>query len=80
MWAVRPGDPFPGEYPNIFAKRIKQEDLFNNLAEAKARPDINKTTHIVNVTVDFKYGPETRRKTKSGPAAFPAVNLLLTRN
>jgi outer membrane protein insertion porin family len=64
MWVVNTGDPFPAEYPNIFVKRVKEDGLFDNLADAKADTQIDRTSHIVNVTVDFKYGAATQPKDK----------------
>jgi len=62
MWSVKTGDPFPAEYPNIFVKRVREENLFENLGDAKADPQVDRTSHIVNVTLDFKYGSQSRQK------------------
>ena len=64
MWVVHSGDPFPVEYPNIFVKRVKEDGLFDNLADAKADTQIDRGSHVVNVTVDFKYGAAMQPKDK----------------
>jgi outer membrane protein assembly factor BamA len=55
MWGVPSGEPFPAEYPAYFAKQVKSEGVFDNLGEVRAEPEINVETHVVNVTVTFKY-------------------------
>ena len=69
MWVVNTGDPFPVEYPNIFVKRVKEDGLFDNLADAKADTQIDRASHVVNVTVDFKYGAakQPKEKPRRGP-------------
>ena len=62
MWGVPPGQPYPAEYPDYFAKQVKNEGLFDNLGEVTAEPDINAETHVVNVTVTFKYGVTPKKK------------------
>jgi outer membrane protein insertion porin family len=61
MWAVKESDPFPIEYPDFFLARVKEEGLFDNLGDMKARTDVNRESHIVDVTLDFKgTGPKER--------------------
>jgi outer membrane translocation and assembly module TamA len=57
MWSVKPGDPFPVDYPDFFAAKVKEEGLFDNLGDTKAKTDINAETHVVDVTLDFKGAP-----------------------
>jgi outer membrane protein assembly factor BamA len=57
MWSVKPGDAFPEGYPDYFLSKVKEEGLFDNLGDTKAKPDINKVTHVVDVTLDFKGAP-----------------------
>jgi outer membrane protein assembly factor BamA len=54
MWSVKPGDSYPQEYPNYFVSEVKKEGLFDNLGDIRATPDIDRKTHIVDVTLDFK--------------------------
>jgi len=67
MWGVKSGEPFPAEYPDYFAKQVKAEGLFDNLGDVRAEPDINTETHIVNVTVIFKYQVTPKKKPSFGP-------------
>ena len=54
MWAIEPGKPFNPEYPDAFLSRIKEQRLFDNLKETKATANPNRTTHVVDVTLEFK--------------------------
>ena len=67
MWSVDSGAPFPMEYPNLFVSRVKEEGLFDNLAEVKAQPRIDRASHLVDVTVEFKYGADKPNKLQRGP-------------
>ncbi len=62
MWSVKTGDPFPGEYPDYFIKAVKEQGLFDNLGDSKAETEINPQTHVVNVTLNFKYEPQRQQK------------------
>lgn len=66
MWGVAPGQPFPAEYPAYFAKQVKNEGIFDNLGDVRAEPEINAQTHVVNVTVTFRYEPTPRKKPHFG--------------
>ncbi len=67
MWAVKSGDSFPAEYPTVFVKRVKEDNLFNNLGEVKADSQIDKASHIASVTIDFKSASKDRPQTRRGP-------------
>jgi outer membrane protein assembly factor BamA len=69
MWTVNKGDPFPVKYPDYFVARVKEDGLFDNLGDTKATPKIDKEKHVVDVTLDFKYGPPPPKKER--PPAFP---------
>ena len=62
MWTVKTGDPYPDEYPDYFMKRIKEDGLFDNLGDSKAETEINAQTHVVDVTLNFKYERQERKK------------------
>jgi outer membrane protein insertion porin family len=63
-WVLRKGDPYPGEYPTYFLRRVKEDGWFDNLGETRAEPDINPETHEVNVTLYFRYNPDAVRRPK----------------
>jgi outer membrane translocation and assembly module TamA len=66
MWTVKTGDPYPGDYPEYFAKRVKEDGYFDNLGDARAEPHINPDTHVVDVTLTFVYAPGNRPKNPAG--------------
>jgi outer membrane protein assembly factor BamA len=66
MWSVKPGDPFPEGYPDYFLGKVKEEGIFDNLGDVKAKPDINPDTHVVDVSLEFKYAPATQKEPGRG--------------
>jgi outer membrane protein insertion porin family len=66
MWSVKPGDAFPYGYGDFFLSKVKEEGIFDNLGDTKAKPDINADTHVVDVTLDFKGAP-AKAKTPRRP-------------
>jgi len=71
MWTLRSGEPYAGEYPDYFLKRVKDMGIFDNLADARAEPDISAETHIANVTLIFRYGSDNAPKKNPGPGDAP---------
>lgn len=57
MWSVKSGDPFPEGYPDYFLSKVKEEGIFDNLGDMKAKPAIDADTHVVDVTLDIKGAP-----------------------
>ncbi len=57
LWSVKPGDPFPGGYPDYFVSTVKQQGLFDNLNSITAIPSINRQTRVVDVSLHFSSGP-----------------------
>jgi outer membrane protein insertion porin family len=62
MWSVKPGDPFPGGYPDHFVEAVKQEGMFDNLGIITATPSINRQTHVVDVSLHFGSAPVAQRR------------------
>jgi outer membrane protein insertion porin family len=71
MWTVKTGDPFPADYPDYFISKVKEEGLFDNLAGAKAVPDVKPEAHVVDVTLDFTGTPARERAPRRQPGAIP---------
>ena len=69
MWSVRAGDPFPVGYPDYFLSKVKEEGLFDNLGETKAKQDNNAETHVVDVTLDFQGAPPKAKEPRK-PGEF----------
>lgn len=67
-WAVKAGDPFPAEYPDYFLKRIKDDGLFDNLGETRSENEVNPETHIVDVTLVFRYERDEKKKKPVDPS------------
>jgi outer membrane protein insertion porin family len=62
MWSVKPGDPFPGGYPDHFVEAVTKEGMFDNLGVITATPSINRQTHVVDVSLHFGSAPLTQRR------------------
>ncbi|HXM39663.1 MAG TPA: POTRA domain-containing protein [Bryobacteraceae bacterium] len=65
MWTHQEGTPYNPDYPDYFLKHVREEGLFDNLGETRAETKIDDKTHIVNVTLNFKYAPPVNRKKTS---------------
>ena len=76
-WGVKTGEPYPGDYPDYFLKRIKDEGIFDHLGDTRSVPEINPDTHIVDVTLVFGFAPDSPKKKPQdpgqglGPDGFP---------
>jgi hypothetical protein len=46
---------------------VHEDGLFDNLGETRAETKIDDKTHIVNVTLNFKYAPPPVNKKKTSP-------------
>ncbi len=66
MWGLKPGDSFSQGYPDRFVKAVKEDGVFDNLGDIRADAEINADTHIVDVTLDFKYGAPKPKNLKPG--------------
>ena len=62
MWSVKPGDAFPGGYPDHFVQAVKEEGMFDNLGLITATPSINHQTHVVDVSLHFGSAPVAQRR------------------
>jgi outer membrane protein assembly factor BamA len=67
MWTHQAGTPFNPDYPDYFLKRVHEESLFDNLGETRAETKIDDKTHIVDVTLNFKYAPPPVNRKKTSP-------------
>jgi len=62
MWTHQEGTPYNPDYPDYFLRHVHEEGLFDNLGETRAETKIDDKTHIVDVTLYFKYAPPVNRK------------------
>lgn len=58
LWALKPGDPFKGAYPNAFLNQIRDRGILDNLGETKADVLPDDKTLLVTVTLILKGGPD----------------------
>jgi outer membrane protein insertion porin family len=56
LWGEKPGAPFNPDYPEFFLKRVKEQGILDNLAEAKSDYSADQSTHNVTVYLKFKGG------------------------
>lgn len=57
LWALKPGDPFRGGYPDMFLNQIRDRGLFDNLGDTKAEVKPDDKTLLVDITLIFKGEP-----------------------
>jgi hypothetical protein len=67
MWTHQPSTPYNPEYPDYFLRRVHEENLFDNLGETRAETKTDDKTHIVDVTLSFKYAPKPVNRKKPPP-------------
>jgi len=71
-WGLPKGEPYAGEYPDFFLRRVKEEGYFDNLGETRAEPEIHADSHTVDVTLYFRHDPNaTNKKRRPGPEEGP---------
>jgi outer membrane protein assembly factor BamA len=56
IWALKAGKPFNPDYPDLFLRRIKEQGMFDNLAQTKAEYQLNQKDHTADVTLVFAGG------------------------
>ncbi len=57
LFALKPGEPYRGGYPDMFLNQIRDRGLFDNLGETKAEVKPDDKTLLVDVTLTFKGEP-----------------------
>jgi len=53
IWTLKPGAPYNGEYPDTFINRVKEEQLFDGLENARAVATPNHEALTVDVKLVF---------------------------
>ncbi|HLH04671.1 MAG TPA: POTRA domain-containing protein [Bryobacteraceae bacterium] len=64
LWGEKQGHPFNPEYPDFFLKRVQQEGIFDNLADARSDYSADPSTHNVTVHLYFKGGKSAAEKAR----------------
>jgi outer membrane protein assembly factor BamA len=54
LWAPEEGKPFDAAYPDFFLNRVREENLFEHLHDAKASTKVDDQNHTVDVTLVFR--------------------------
>ncbi len=70
MWTQKTGTPFNPDYPDYVLRSVRDQGLFDNLGETRSETKIDEKTHIVNVTLMFKYAPPVEKKKPAGPGGW----------
>ena len=71
MWAEKPGDPFNPDYPEFFAKQVKETGMFDNLGAAKVNVQLDDAALAAAVTLDFKGNGEKQKRLGEPPPTVP---------
>jgi len=53
MWGMKEGEPFNPDYPDVFLRRIRDEQLFDNLGETRSAVKIDGAAKRIDVTLFF---------------------------
>jgi outer membrane protein assembly factor BamA len=69
LWAMDPGKPFNGLYPDFFLQQIRDRELMDGLGEAQSKVELNERSHDATVTLIFK--PVDRSKPPRVPLVRP---------
>lgn len=62
LWGEKQGHPFNPDYPDFFLKRVQQQGLFDNLADARSDYSADASTHNVTVHLYFKGGESAKEQ------------------
>ncbi len=72
-WNLQNGKPFNPEYADKFIKYLKDEGIFENLAnDTRAEKEVDETSHVVDVTLYFKGTAPEKKKGPRRPEPEPA--------
>jgi outer membrane protein assembly factor BamA len=67
LWAMKPGDPYRGGYPDMFLSQIRERGIFDNLGETKAEAKPDDKTLLVDVLLIFQgEKPQEEKKRPEG--------------
>ncbi len=64
LWGEKPGHLFNPDYPDFFLKKVKEQGLFDNLADTQSDYTADAATHTVTVHLYFKGGKSKADKDK----------------
>jgi outer membrane protein assembly factor BamA len=61
LWALKPGQPFNGEYPEFFQKRLHEDGVFENLGKTRADVALDEKALRADVKLVFGRGTDLPR-------------------
>jgi outer membrane protein insertion porin family len=71
IWAMKEGQPFNADYPELFLTRVREEGLFENLGKTKSEFKINDRDHTADVTLTFAGENPQQKPGKRGRGGGP---------
>jgi outer membrane protein assembly factor BamA len=67
MWGLKEGKPFNPEYPDVFLNRVRVDQVFEELGEARSALTIDRAAKAVDVTLLFGRAAKAKSILKSAP-------------
>ncbi len=67
MWGLKEGKPFNPEYPDVFLNRVRVDQVFEELGEARSALTIDRAAKAVDVTLLFGRAAKAKSILKSEP-------------
>jgi len=66
IWTLTEGKAFNPEYPDFFLNSVRQQGLFDNLANTKADVHVDEKRHVADVTLRFSGGKSEEKPGRRG--------------
>ncbi len=61
-WAIKLGQPFDGEYPENFLKRIEEDGMFDQLGKTIPRVQVDEENKAVDIALEFTAAPPREKR------------------
>jgi outer membrane protein assembly factor BamA len=62
LWALKEGQPYNNEYPDLFLNRVREQGVFDNLGKTSAKINVNEKSRAVDVTLRFEGAPPPKKE------------------
>ncbi len=66
-WAIKPGQPFDGAYPETFLQRIEEEGMFDQLGKTVPHVQVDEEKKAVDVELEFKAAAPAEKRRRRRP-------------
>jgi outer membrane protein insertion porin family len=60
IWGLKPGEPFPADYPEFFLQQVRERGVFDNLREARSETKLDDASVTADVTLIFNPAKQQR--------------------